>query len=61
LFPYFYDGTTMDKYKSALAVESMGCCVTKIDNAKSNGIGKKSLVSWSYSFNEIYYMILFIA
>jgi hypothetical protein len=41
LFSYFYDGTTMDEYKSALAVESTGCCVTKIEYAKSNGIEKK--------------------
>ncbi len=40
VFPYFYDGTTMDEYKSALAVESMGCCVTKIEYAQSNGIEK---------------------
>jgi hypothetical protein len=41
-FPYFYDGTTMDEYKSALAVESTGCCVTKIEYAQSNGIETKS-------------------
>jgi hypothetical protein len=39
-FPYFYDGTTMDEYKSAFAVKSMGCCVTKIEYARSNGIKK---------------------
>ena len=33
LFPYFYSRTTEDEYKSALAVESKGCCVTKIDHA----------------------------
>ena len=30
----------MGEYKSALAVESMGCCETKIGYAKSNGIEK---------------------
>ncbi len=30
----------MDEYKSALAVESTGCCVTKIEYAQSNGIEK---------------------
>jgi hypothetical protein len=30
----------MDEYKSALAVERMGCCVTKIEYAQSNGIEK---------------------
>ncbi len=37
-FLYFHDGTTMDEYKSVLAVESTGCCVTKIEYAKANGI-----------------------
>jgi hypothetical protein len=41
LFSYFYDGTTMDNYQSALALERMGCCVTKMKYANSNGIGKK--------------------
>jgi hypothetical protein len=40
LFPYFYDGTTMDECKSVSAVESMGCCMTKIEYAQSNGIEK---------------------
>ncbi len=40
LFPYFYDGTTMDGYQSVLANESTGCCVTKMEYANSNGIGK---------------------
>jgi hypothetical protein len=31
LFPYFYAGSTMDKYKRAVAVESMGCCVTRLN------------------------------
>jgi hypothetical protein len=30
----------MDEYKSALAVESTGCCVTKVEHAQSNGIEK---------------------
>ncbi len=38
LFPYYYDRITEDEYKSALAVESMGCCVAKIEYAQSNGI-----------------------
>jgi hypothetical protein len=42
LCPYFYDRTTMDKYKSMLAVESTGCCVTKIEYANSNIFQKKS-------------------
>jgi hypothetical protein len=41
LFPYFYDRTTRDKYNSALAVESTGCCVTKFEYAKLSGIEKK--------------------
>ena len=40
LFPYFYDRTTRDKYNSALAVESTGCCVTKFEYAKLSGIEK---------------------
>jgi hypothetical protein len=39
-FLYFYDGTTEDKYKRALAVESTGCCVTNIEYAQSNAIEK---------------------
>ena len=35
LFPYFYDGTTMDNYHSALAVERTGCCVTKMEHANT--------------------------
>jgi hypothetical protein len=37
---YFYDRTTKDEYKSALAVESTGCCVTKIEYAQLNAIEK---------------------
>jgi hypothetical protein len=40
LFPYFYDGRTIDYYHSALALERMDCCVTKMEYASSNGIGK---------------------
>jgi hypothetical protein len=50
LFPYFYDGTIMDDYQSALALERMGCCVTKMEYANSNGIGK----------NIVSFLILFI-
>jgi hypothetical protein len=38
--PYFYDRTTEDEYKSALAVESMGCCVTKTEYAQSKNYRK---------------------
>jgi hypothetical protein len=60
LFPYyFYDRTTMDDYQNAVALERMGCCVTKMEYANSAAFGKKLLVSLSYSFNEFnYYMIL---
>jgi hypothetical protein len=30
-FPYFYDRTTVDNYKSVLGVESTGCCVTRLN------------------------------
>jgi hypothetical protein len=40
LFPYFYDGTTMDDYQSALALERTGCCVTKMEYANSTAFGK---------------------
>jgi hypothetical protein len=40
LFPHFYEGTTIDNYQSALGLESIGCCVTKMEYANSNGIGK---------------------
>ncbi len=40
----------MDEYKSALAVESMGCCMTRIEYAQSNGIEKNGksldLIHW---------------
>jgi hypothetical protein len=38
LFPYFYDRTTEDEYKTVLVVESMGCCVANIEYAQSNAI-----------------------
>jgi hypothetical protein len=41
LFPYFYDGTTMDNYQSALALERTGCCVTKMEYANLTVFGKK--------------------
>jgi hypothetical protein len=41
LFPYFYDGTTMDNYQSALALERIGCCVTKMEYANLTAFGKK--------------------
>jgi hypothetical protein len=49
-FPYFYDGTTIDNYQSALALERMGCCVTKMEYANSTGIGK----------NIVSFLIIFI-
>ncbi len=60
LFPYFYDGTTMDDYKSALAVESMGCSVTKIEYAQLNGIEKMVCVlilfiQWNHYYMNSYY------
>ncbi len=39
-FPYFYEGSTMNDYQSALALEIMGCCVAKMEYANLNGIGK---------------------
>jgi hypothetical protein len=50
LFPYFYDETTMDDYKSAFAIEKMGCCVIKMEYANSTAIGK----------NIVSFLILFI-
>ncbi len=41
LFPYFYGGTTMDDYQSALALERTGCCVTM--DANLTAFGKKTL------------------
>jgi hypothetical protein len=58
-FPYFYDGTTTEDYQSALACEGMGCCVTKMEYANSNGIGK-NIVSFLILFIQ-YYMISFPA
>ena len=38
-FPYFYDRTTTeDEYKRAVVLECLGCCVTKIEYAKSDAI-----------------------
>ncbi len=66
LCPYFYEGTTMDEYNSALAVESTGCCVTKIEYAKSNGIEKTILrflillIQWIHWLHEfVFYRNLY--
>jgi hypothetical protein len=40
----------MDDYESALAIERMGCCVTKMEFANSTGIGE----------NIVSFLILFI-
>jgi hypothetical protein len=40
LFPYFYDGMTMDNYQSASALERTVCCVTKMEYANSTAFGK---------------------
>jgi hypothetical protein len=50
LFPYFYDGTTMDNYQRALALERTGCCVTKMEYANSTSFGT----------NIVSFFILFI-
>jgi hypothetical protein len=50
LFPYFYDGMTMDNYQSALALKRTGCCVTKIEYANLTAFGK----------NIVSFFILFI-
>jgi hypothetical protein len=50
LFPYFYDGMTMDNYQSALALEKTGCCVTKKEYENSTAFGK----------NIVSFFILFI-
>ncbi len=50
LFAYFYDGTTMDDYQSALALERTGCCVTKMEYANLTAFGK----------NTVSFFILFI-
>jgi hypothetical protein len=49
LFPYLYDRTRMEDYKSALAIERTGCCVTKMEYATATDIGK-NVVSFSISF-----------
>jgi hypothetical protein len=43
----------MDNYQSALALESLGCCVTKMEYANSSDIGK-SIVSFLIFFIHIY-------
>ncbi len=49
-----------DDYQCALSLERMGCCVTKMEYANSNGVGK-NIVSFFYVFNEfIYCMVKFI-
>jgi hypothetical protein len=50
LFSYFYDRTTMDTYQSALAIERMGSCVTKMEYANLTGSGK----------NIVSFLILFV-
>ncbi len=58
LFSYFYDWTTEDEYNSALAVERMGYCVTKIEYAQSNAIEKIMVsiliyfVCWNHILHE---------
>jgi hypothetical protein len=49
LFPYLYHRTRMRGYKSALAIERTGCCVTKMEYASATDIGK-NIVSFSISF-----------
>jgi hypothetical protein len=49
LFPYLYDRTRMKDYKSALAIERTGCCVTKMEYATATDIGK-NIVSFSILF-----------
>jgi hypothetical protein len=51
LCPYFYDETTMDNYQSALALERMGCCVTKMEYANLACIGK-NIVSFLILFSQ---------
>jgi hypothetical protein len=41
LFLYLYDKPMMEDYKSALAIERTGCCVTKMEYATATDIGKK--------------------
>ncbi len=40
----------MDNYQSALALETTGCCVTKMEHANLDGIGE----------NVVSFLILFI-
>jgi hypothetical protein len=46
----------MDDYQSALAIESMGCCVTKMEYTNSNGIGK-NIVSFFILFIQGIYLL----
>jgi hypothetical protein len=48
-FPYLYDRTRMEDYKSALAIERRGCYVTKMEYATGTDIGN-NIVSFSISF-----------
>jgi hypothetical protein len=51
LFPYLYDRTRMEDYKSALPIERTGCCVTKMEYATATDIGKNIvIVSFFISF-----------
>ena len=46
-FPYLYDMTRMEDYNSALAIERIGCCVTKMEYATATDIG----INMSYSIS----------
>ncbi len=65
LFPYFYDRTTMDDYQSALALERTGCCVTKMEYANGNGIGKNVVsflilfIQWIHLLHDVAYLNVF--
>jgi hypothetical protein len=51
LFPYFYDGTTMDDYQSALVLERTGCCVTKMEYANLTLL-EKNIASFFILFTQ---------
>ena len=55
LFPYLWDRTRMEDYKSALAIERTGCCVTKMEYATATDIGK-NIVSFSISFFNLIHL-----
>ena len=62
LCPSFYDGTTMDDYQSALALERTGCCVTKMEYATTTDIGINvsysiSFFSWIHLWNDFIFYI----